>query len=374
MREWAKCFPADNDLRKDALVSDHLRFPAIKGRQGDRDFYVLLPSNGQLIEHFTPPVEQEDEQSQRAVIPKHVEEIKDYVLENPGEFVLGALTYAVDPVVSFEPVAAGARMGELVLPEGTPVRSIDGQHRRLGLAEAFAVSPELAQDGIAVVLYVEEDLGKRRQMFSDMNWTPRKVSAAQNVAFDSRDPFSRAVRRLVGFHPLLITRVETQLARVARGSAKLYTLGAVYDASKRLMLGPSARVTKSGAPSEDSIVERSERFFNVLSEARPELIQLSDAEQIEDFRKQSILVSSTTMRVLAGAAYQCIEKHRKEGLPFTLAELKEPLAQIDFSPDAELWVSAGFVSPGKSTPNARAQEVLAATNLLAGELMGLRRS
>jgi DGQHR domain-containing protein len=354
-------------------VSENLRFPALKGRQGDRDFYILLPSNGQLIEHFTPPVEEEDEQSQRAVIPKHVEEIKDYVLENPGDFVLGALTYAVDPVVSFEGVSQGSRVGELVLPAGTAVRSIDGQHRRLGLADAFEVSPELAQDGIAVVLYVEDDLGKRRQMFSDMNWTPRKVSASQNVAFDSRDPFSRAVRRLVGFHPLLTARVETQLARVPRGSAKLYTLGAIYDACKRVMLGPSGKVTKANAPSEDSIVDRSGRFFDVLTEARPELLKLTDAEHVEQFRKESILVSSTTMRVVAGAAFQCIERHRKEGLPFTLADLSQPLARIDFSPQAELWVSVGFVSPGKSTPNARAQEVLAATNLLAGELMGLRR-
>ena len=353
-------------------VAADMTFPALRGRQGDREFFVLLPTNAHLLEHFTPDVEPHDQSAQRAVVQKHADGIRDYILENRGEFVLGALTYAIDEVASFEPVAPGSSIGELTLAAATPVRSIDGQHRRLGIAAALETSGDLAGDGIAVVLYVEDDLGKRRQMFSDMNWTPRKVSASQNVAFDSRDPFSRAVRRIVQIHPLLQARVESELATVRRGSAKFYTLGAVYDACRRLMLGPNGKIKSKSSCEEDEIVDRSQRFFDMLVAARPELISMESQEALDEFRKQSILVSSTTLRVLAGATYQCIDKHRKDGTAFQISDLTSPLSEVDFTPSAELWRTAGFVSEGKSTPNARAQEVALATNLLAGRLMGLR--
>lgn len=222
-----------------------------------------------------------------------------------------------------------------------------------------------------VVLYVEDDLAKRRQMFSDMNWTPRKVSASENIAFDSRDPFSRAVRRLVETNEFLWDRVESQLARVHRGSSRLYTLGAVYDACRRLMLGPAGRI-KSYSTSEEDIVDRARRFFAVLLVARPELAAVTSAADVDELRLKSILVSSTTLRVVAGAAFECIQHHRREGTPFALEDLRSPLAAVDFSPEAELWLSAGFITPGKATPNARNQEVVQATKLLAAQLLGLR--
>jgi len=58
------------------------------------------------------------------------------------------------------------------------------------------------------------------------------------------------------------------------------------------------------------------------------------------------------LRVLAGATYQCIDKHRKEGTALWIADLQGPLSDVDFTPSAELWRTAGLVSDGKSTPNA----------------------
>ena len=348
-----------------------VRFAAMRGRQGDRVVYILLPTNGQLIQRFTPETEPQDRRSQRALIPKHAEDIREYVVENRAEYVLGALTYAIDVEGSFEEFRTGSPFGELTLPGDAQIRSIDGQHRRVGIQQAIALVADIAEDSMPVVLYVEDDLAKRRQMFSDMNWTPRKVSASENIAFDSRDPFSRAVQRLVETNEFLRDRVESQLARVQRGSSRLYTLGAVYDACRRLMLGPSGRI-KSYSANEEDILDRARRFFAVLTAARPELASVTSATDVDELRKKSILVSSTTLRVLAGAAYECIQHHRREGTTFAIEELRGSLAQVDFSPDAELWLSAGFVTPGKATPNARSQEVVQATKLLAAQLLGIR--
>ncbi len=48
-----------------------------------------------------------------------------------------------------------------------------------------------------------------------------------------------------------------------------------------------------------------------------------------------------------------------------LKQLVEPLAAVDFAPGAPLWRDSGFVTPGKTTPNARAQEIREATRALA---------
>jgi DGQHR domain-containing protein len=345
--------------------------PALRGKQGDRTLYLVLPTNRTIGEIFTSEIEPHDERAQRAMHPKHAQNIADYVLENRSEYVLGAITYAVDVEGTFTPAFSGAPFGTLELPNDARLRSVDGQHRRHGLSEAMTKLEDVADDNTALLLYVEDDLQRRRQMFSDMNWTPRRVSASQNVAFDSRDPFSRATQRLVRSHPLLKGRVEQEQARVPRGSSLLFTLGGVYDATKRLWLGPNGRLKNYNGLDEEAIVDRAKRFFDLL-QTRLEFKAADEGESVQLVQDTTILMSSTTLRVLAGAVHQCIDHHRRQGMPFHLEDLTGPLSKVDFSPEAHLWISSGFVSPGRSTPNARNQEVLRATNLLAGELLGLR--
>lgn len=350
-----------------------LEFPALRGRQGERTLYLALPDNELLDATFSSEVEPHDERSQRALNPKHAAGIATYIVENRSEYVLGAITYAVDVGGEFTPVSPGSPLGTLRLPADARLRSVDGQHRRQGIHEAIQALADVKEDNTALLIYVEDDLARRRQMFSDMNWTARKVSASQNVAFDSRDPFSRATQRLVKVHPLLKERVETEQARVRRGSAALFTLGAIYDANKRLMLGPGGRIKSYSGHDEDTIVDRGRRFFSLL-QSRSELGAADSPEAVEALRATSILVSSTTLRVLAGAVHGCIEHHRKQGTAFQVEDLELPLSRIDFRPEADLWQRSGFVSPGKATPNARNQEVVRATNLLTGALLGLRES
>lgn len=348
-----------------------IKLEAMRGRQGDRTLYVVLPGNARMDEVFTSQVEPHDDRAQRSLQPKHAQAIGQYILDNRSGYVLGAITYAADVEGTFTPVSEGSPLGVLELPADARLRSVDGQHRRQGIRQAMDALEDVREDNIAVLIYVEDDLSRRRQMFSDMNWTPRRVSASQNVAFDQRDPFSRATQRLARSHELLKGRVEEEQARVARGSTALFTLAAVYDACRRLTLGPSGRLRSYAGIEEEEVVDRSSRFFDLLAR-REELSRARTAEELSGLRERSILISSTTLRVLAGAVYLCIEHHRKQGTSFTIGSLGPRLAAIDFDPEAELWLTSGFVSPGKRTPNARNQEVMRATNLLAGELLGLR--
>lgn len=345
-----------------------LSLPALRGRQGARTIYLVLPTNNILNTFFTTEMEPVDDRAQRPLDPRHAKKIGDYIVANPTEYALGAITYAVDQEGEFEPVEDGADIGLLHLPLNARLRSVDGQHRRRGIKDAIDVVAAVGDQHTALLIYVEPRLEKRKQMFSDMNNTARVVSKAINVAFDSRDPFARAVNAVVAAHPLLVGRVEVASSRVRPGTDAFYTLGAVYDAVKRLFVGQAGRVREPNRYSEDEVLERAMRFLDLLQEARPEFEEASDAQHLDLLRSRNIVFSSTTLRVIAGAVHECIWKDQTAEPATALKELVEPLAAVDFSPGAPMWRDTGFVTPGKTTPNARAQEIREATQILAEHL------
>src|SRR5262249_14512274 len=146
-----------------------------------RTFYQVTVPNSVLNNFFTVNMDPPAEKSQRQLDPKHAHDIRDYILENPDEYLLGAVVYAVDQECVFKESEISPSIGTLTIPFGTNLRSLDGQHRRSGLNEAIAEDSEIGNEDTAVLIYVEPDVAKRRQMFSDMNATPKVVAKALNV-------------------------------------------------------------------------------------------------------------------------------------------------------------------------------------------------
>lgn len=338
-----------------------LSLPALRGHQGGRTFYLTLPTNAVLTGFFPTEIEGSDDRSQRPLDPRHARQIRDYIAGNPVGYALGALVYAVDREGAFDEITPGSGIGVLRLPLDARLSSIDGQHRREGLRQSIAAMAELQRQSTAVLIYVEPDLSRRRQMFSDMNNTARKVSKALNVAYDSRDPFARAAVAISENHSLLSGRVDRVNPRVLGGSGQLYTLAAVHDALKRLFVGPVGRVKDATRFDEDEVAARGMRLFDALAESRPELTE-TEATELDDLRAKSILLSSTTLRVIASAVWLASEQ---VGLDAVFAGLAEKLRATDFSPSARIWQDSGFVSPGRTTPNARSQEMRTASDMLA---------
>jgi DGQHR domain-containing protein len=341
--------------------------PALKGKQGKRTMYLCLPPNA-VIKNFFPKDSEVPEalKSQRAYDEGRAEEIRDYVVENPDDFVLGALTYAMDTPAEFEPAEPGAPIGLLTIPLSATLRCVDGQHRRGALRLAIDGLKDLASQQTAMIIYVEGDLEARRQMFSDMNWHQKPVSKSVNVSFDQRDPFARATQEISRTHPLLKGRVEEEKSTVKRGSDKLFTMGAVYDALGRLCTGAGGRLRdKSKYGTDKELADLGTEFFDLLVEARPEFKGVVEGMQPPPAPESSILFSSTTLKMLASAVHVV---RAKRGMK-RLGRLRESLAKIDFSPGAKMWAESGFVTPGKSTPNARLQEIKGAADLVAEALL-----
>jgi DGQHR domain-containing protein len=343
-----------------SLESTGVSLPALRGRQGGRVVYLALPSNGFLNSLLPLEPAELSQRSQRRLDPRHAGDIARYIQQNPAGYALGAVTYALEDDGDFEEISPDSGMGVLRLPMRTRIRSIDGQHRREGIRRAVEILPELLADNTALVLYVEPSIEARRQMFSDMNNTARKVSKAVSVAFDARDPFASVVNALAKDHELLVGRVEHELPRIRPGGREIYTLGALHDAVKRLFVGPNGRVRDPHKFDPVEIQTRAEVFLDGLFANRPELLEPATPSS-------NILFSSTTLRVIAGAVWMASYEREETAVP--PSDALQRLGRVDFSPRAELWVQSGFVSPGRTTPNARSQEVLGATYALAKILM-----
>ncbi|HEY7449497.1 MAG TPA: DNA sulfur modification protein DndB [Vicinamibacterales bacterium] len=342
--------------------------PALRGHQGGRTFYLTLPTNKVLNNFFPRDMETDPAsvRSQRPYDPNRAKQIGQYMADNEDEYVLGALTYAMDVPGSFTEVEPGSDIGVLTIPLDARLRSTDGQHRRGGIKDALDAAEKLGSDHTALLIYVEPDLQKRRQMFSDMNWHQKPVSKSVNVGFDRRDPFARVTQRLVSENPLLQDRVETERASVGWSSEKLFTQGAIYDALSRCVAGVGGRVRNRDRweDRDDELFKIGTDFFDMLVLARGEFAQIVRGESTApQVRADSILVSSTTLRAIAGAYFLA----RRAG--FAAGDLVTGLSLLDFSPKNRQWQKIGFVTPGRSTPNARLQEVKAATEMIAGAII-----
>jgi len=349
-------------------TSAGIKIPAMKGQQGGRVMYLCLTRNAVLNNFFPKEAEvPETPKAQRPYDPARAQQIADYMVRDREGFVLGTLTYAMSMPGSFEPAEDGASIGMLHIPLEATLRCVDGQHRRGAIRHAMEALEELRDDDTALLIYVEEELDARRQMFSDMNWHQRPVSKSINVGFDQRDPFARATQRLAANHPLLKGRVEEDRSSVRGNSENIYTLGAVYDALGRLFTGAGGRLRdKDKYGTEDDLYAAGNEFFTWLLNARDELqtVQKKPGET-PDMRVKTILLSSTTLKMLASAVYIL----RQQAPGAKLGSYTKKLADIDFGPKATIWKKAGFVSPGKSTPNARLQEIQAAAHAVA-EVLG----
>jgi len=359
-----------------------VHIPALKGRQGDRDMYLLSVKNTMLLRNFSAesePVDTGEKKAQRSLDPNHAKDIVTYITENAEDYVLGAVTYAIDVVDGskhFIELQEGSGVGFLVLPLDAELRCLDGQHRRRAIKDAADVDHNILDDYTAVVLYVEDDFMRRRQMFSDMNSTPKVVAKALNVSFDTRDPYAKAALILADDHPLLKGVIEKEKARITAKSPAIFSLAGVYDGLKRYVLGTTLPRGRSPRGKDtDELVVLGTQFLDLLASARSEYTEVADtardllAEEdgvklvgnyMSKERKQTLLLSTTTLRVIAGAVHVAMKRDGEDD-PLRYAD---SLARVDFTPTSRLFTKAGFVGP-TGTPSARNQEVMEATRALA---------
>lgn len=343
-----------------------LIIPAIRGRQGGRAFYSSVIRCDQLEVDWFSRAEPATDRAQRPPIPGHIKAIQEYIVTNPNDYVLGSLTFAVSNLLEFRRAQnmGNFEIGTLEIDEMQMLHSLDGQHRFKAIIGAIKQGFRFNGESVGILIYVEPDLARKRQMFSDMNSTPKKVPKGLNITFDNRDPFGRSAKNLVEAHPLLKDRTEMFASRVLAKSKNFYSLSSIQDTLKKLHVGSVGRVKNIHLYKDDQIILKGKLFFNALHQARREYdFALESQLKLNSLRQSTILFNSTTLRVIAGAHFLMEKDYVGSQNEFQEA-FTQRLRQIDFKRNSKIFVKCGFVDRNSSTPNARNQQVAAGTEAL----------
>ncbi|MDF7798514.1 DNA sulfur modification protein DndB [Pontiellaceae bacterium B1224] len=217
-------------------------FPSIRGVQAQQEYYIsmcpirLIPRMFMFDEPGIPP----ELRAQRTLNQARIPEIKRYILDNLNNYVFSAITASIDGEAKFEPYGGDKhrnKMGNLHIDMSAKLIINDGQHRRAAIEEAIMENPDIANETLAVVFFLDPGLKRCQQMFADLNRYAIRPSKSLGILYDYRDDFSILTKEIVARSELFRSVVEMERSSLSARSRKLFTLSAIYSANKALLKG-----------------------------------------------------------------------------------------------------------------------------------------
>lgn len=219
-------------------------FPAIRGVQAKRSYYASMCPLRIIPKMF---LFDEDEaelsaelRAQRTLNKNRIPEISSYILENRDNYSFSAITASIDAEVEFEAFgddSDASQVGMLHVPMDAKFIINDGQHRRAAIEAALKENPELGDESIAVVFYIDHGLQRCQQMFADLNRYAVRPSKSLGLLFDHRDESAQLARLIVLKSPFFKDLVEMERSTLSARSRKLFTLSAIHSATIALIRG-----------------------------------------------------------------------------------------------------------------------------------------
>lgn len=253
--------------RTRASIGFEYSFPAIRGIQAGREFYVsmcplrLIPKIFLFDEdELTPEV-----RAQRVLNKGRLPALTKYILDNPDDYVFSALTASVDGEMFFDSVTEtgpGMRTGQLRIPMDARFLINDGQHRRAAIEAALKENPDLGEETIAVVFFHDAGLERCQQMFADLNRHAVRPARSIGVLYDHRDEEAGLARLLSMRSSVFKGFVEMERSTLSARSRKLFTLSALYYGCHALLQGLDLKGSAA--------TELAQAFWEAIDNAIPE--------------------------------------------------------------------------------------------------------
>lgn len=212
------------------------QFPAVKGRQAQRNYYIsmvplkllsrLFPTENEII----PP----EYRAQRRINETRIPEIKKYILNNRDTYVFSALSASIDGVFSFR-AFTNANIGVLEIDMGAVFLINDGQHRKAAIEAALKDDPSLAEETISIVFFEDNGLTRSQQMFTDLNKHAVKTSNSLSTLYNARDDIAVATKKVINAIPFFRRFTDKERDILGKNSSSLFTLNMIYKANQRIV-------------------------------------------------------------------------------------------------------------------------------------------
>jgi DNA sulfur modification protein DndB len=219
-------------------------FPAVRGIQAGRPFYTatcplrIIPK----IFMYDEPEVPAELRAQRPLNKSRIPEMTNYLINNPQDYVLPALTASIISdtesvlsLVNFVESEKSPNVGILKISMHTKILINDGQHRRAAIEAAIKVMPELAQDNIAVLIYVDEKLERCQQRFVDMNQNAVKSNPSVNTLNDKRNSVAKLAYDLATKTKPFVDYTDMVRTSIPSKSNKIFPLSGIRTASRVLL-------------------------------------------------------------------------------------------------------------------------------------------
>ncbi len=217
-------------------------FPCIRGIQAGREYYVsMCPLR--LVSRlflFNEPEVDPLLRSQRVINRTRIPAIASYIVNHPDSYVFSSLTVSIDQIPQFTPASPGLdcyNLGTLKIPMAARFIVNDGQHRRAGVEAALKMKPDIGNETISIVFFVDEGLKRSQQMFSDLNRYNIRPTESLNILYDTRDPIAEISRRLIECIPVFKGFTEIEKSTISNRSSKVFTLSGIYRGTFELLEG-----------------------------------------------------------------------------------------------------------------------------------------
>ncbi len=293
------------------IADHHFTFPAIRGIQAGREYYVSMCPLGLVHKIFKFDEEElsAELRAQRILNKTRVPEIARYITGNPDNYVFSAITASIDGEVKFTAVNNSPEMlrnGLLKIDMNSKIIVNDGQHRRAAIEMAIKEDNSLATETIAVVFFIDRGLERSQQMFADLNRHAIRPSRSLGLLYDHRNDLSKIAKFVALEAQAFKGLVEMERSTLSERSKKLFTLSAIYTGCHALL---DARQLED----QDGAAKLCISFWDEVSKYIPEweLVRKSRLTAGE-IRKDFIHSHGIALQSIAMAGSQLLNEHPKD--------------------------------------------------------------
>jgi DNA sulfur modification protein DndB len=281
-------------------------FPAIRGIQAGREYYVsmcpvrLIPKIFSFDDEEIPA----EMRAQRILNRSRVPELSRYIVENSSSYVFSAITVSINADIEFQ--AAGTEdIGSLKVPMDARFVINDGQHRRAAFEQALKENPEIGDETIAVVFFLDIGLERSQQMFTDLNRYAARPDPSLNILYDHRDTKSILSKSVVKSVSAFERLTDMERSNLPVRSSKLFTLSSIYYATLALLAHQKSL-------SLEEQIELAARFWSAVSLYIPEWKQVLDKRLSPgEVRQEYVHSHAVSLAGMGSAGAALIDVHPK---------------------------------------------------------------
>lgn len=329
------------------MASFEYTLPAIRASQANRDFYVTMCPCGMLsaLVRKDPGELPPEIEAMRVVNEDRVPDIARYVLGHRDSYILSAVTAVVDSNVRFElygDESGPVTSGDLNIPISARLIVLDGRHRCAALADAVRQNPDLANESVPLVIFIDEGFQQSSRLFADLKCNERKAPQSLRIFHSDNDKIAMLTRELIARIPAFDGMIEFSRSTISNRSRKLFTLSALYQANRTLL------ADRRNADYEEN-VDTASQFWKEVSAQFPDWTRAKAGKvSPAELRKSSIHVHGIALSAIARAGRTLLARHQK-----TWRKKLRGLRTIDWSrANVTLWEGRAMIGGRLSKSNS----------------------